>query len=152
MNKLTKEEIQTTWGLTVGKLKKFLEDHKIPDTAKVLIQRVEDSYYEGSDISGFTGTLPDGTFGPLPPGSKAEGWGVYLKKGDQCGWIMDMNELMEEEIARREKGEEPEHPDIEDPKKYIAEITDEDMDQYSPAWCCVFYKDDPDLLFIDLHY
>ena len=33
--------------LTVGKLKKFLEEHpELPDDANVLIQRVEDRYYE----------------------------------------------------------------------------------------------------------
>jgi len=33
--------------LTVGKLKKFLEEHpELPDDANVLIQRVEDVYYE----------------------------------------------------------------------------------------------------------
>ena len=33
--------------LTIGKLKKFLEEHpELPDDALVLTQRVEDKYYE----------------------------------------------------------------------------------------------------------
>ena len=33
--------------LTVGKLRKYLEQHpELPDDANVLIQRVEDKYYE----------------------------------------------------------------------------------------------------------
>ena len=37
--------------LTVGKLRKFLEEHsELPDDALVLTQRVEDKYYEKNGI------------------------------------------------------------------------------------------------------
>ena len=36
--------------LTVGELRKALSEY--PDDAKVLVQRVEDQYYDGVDISG----------------------------------------------------------------------------------------------------
>jgi hypothetical protein len=65
--------------LTVGELKGYLAGY--PDDALVVAQRVEDRYYEGVDISGMTGTLPDGTSGTLPSGSKATGWET-LKKPD----------------------------------------------------------------------
>ena len=34
--------------LTVGDLKKFIEEQGIPDDAKVMIQRVEDKYFENN--------------------------------------------------------------------------------------------------------
>jgi len=79
--------------LTAGGIKKFIEENNIPDTAKVLIERVHDVYYE------------------------KHGWGVYLKPGM--------------------------HSDAGIP---------ETMNQYHPAWCCVKYSDEPNILFIDLHY
>lgn len=100
INELTKDQFQDpryNHGLTVGKLKKYLADHDLPDDALVLIQRVEDRYYE------------------------THGWGVYLKEG---------------EYARDREGN----------------IIKENLQQYHPAWCCLQYEDDKDLLFIDLHY
>ena len=57
MKVITKEEIKEYLGLTVGELKEFINKHNLPDDAKVLIERVEDKYYEN------------------------HGWGVYLKDG-----------------------------------------------------------------------
>ena len=34
---------------------------------------------------------------------------------------------------------------------YLKE-SDQGEQQYSPAWCCVKYRDEEDLLFINLHY
>jgi hypothetical protein len=65
--------------LTVGELKKQLENY--PDDTLVVSQRIEDKYFDGIDISGLTRTLPDGTIGTLPKGSKASGWDV-IKKPD----------------------------------------------------------------------
>ena len=84
--------------LTVGKLKKFLDEHNLPDTAKVVIQRVEDIYYE------------------------KHSWGVFFKEGEHT---------------------------FRDPK---GNIDKESLEQYHPAWCCVKYEDEKDILFIDLHY
>jgi hypothetical protein len=50
------------------------------------------------------------------------GWGVYLKEGEHT--VNDEN----------------------------GNIVKESLEQYHPAWCCVRYKDDSDILFIDLHY
>lgn len=72
--------------LTVGDLKRFLSENKLPDNAKVLIERIEDRYYEEG------------------------GWAVYTKQNDHG-----------------------------------------DLNQYTPAWSCVKYESDNDLLFIDLH-
>jgi len=80
MEKLTKERLTKWQGLTVGQLKDFIEKFHVPDTALVMIERVEDIYFEGVDISGMRGcdVTEDGIF---PPGSKSNGWGVYLKEG-----------------------------------------------------------------------
>jgi hypothetical protein len=99
IKEITKEEINNyTHFLTVGDLKKFLSKHDLPDNAPVLIERVEDVYYEKHD------------------------WGVYLKEGEHT--VNDEN----------------------------GNIVKESLKQYHPAWCCVRFKDDSDILFIDLHY
>lgn len=87
-SKMTKEDLDNSYEhyLTVGTLKKFLEEHNLPDNAKVVVERVEDAYYENNN------------------------WSVYEKD------------------------------------------TDNGKSQYTPAWCAVRYKEDKDLLFIDLHY
>ena len=96
---MRKEEIQKLdHVLTVGKLKKFLVDHNLPDNARVLIQRVEDIYYEKHN------------------------WKVYLKEGFNT--------------------QKDEH----------GNIIKETLDQYHPAFQCVRYIGDEDILFIDLHY
>jgi len=100
MNEMSKEELNKKYKnyLTVGKLKKFLEEHELPDNAKVVIERVEDTYYEDHD------------------------WKVYLKQGDHTTYDESGN------------------------------IDKSTMVQYHPAWCCVKYQGEDDILFIDLHY
>ena len=113
--------------LTVGDLKKFIEEQGIPDDAKVMIQRVEDKYFENND------------------------WGVYLKEGYWYHTASELNENMKAEALRRELGMEPEYS-ITNPLSQVVEIDDTLKEQYHPAWGCVRYGDDTDLLFIDLHY
>lgn len=84
--------------LTVGKLKDFLNRYNLPDDANVVIQRVEDVYYE------------------------KHGWGVYLKKSENTFYDKNGN------------------------------VVKESLEQYHPAWSCVKYKDENDILFINLHY
>lgn len=61
LKEITKEELINSYDhyLTVGRLKEFLNKHNLPDTAKVVVQRVEDVYYEKHN------------------------WGVYLKEMEQ---------------------------------------------------------------------
>jgi len=84
--------------LTVGGLKEFCDKHKLPDSAKVVIQRVEDVYYE------------------------EYGWGVYLKECEHT--VKDSDGI----------------------------IVKSSLEQYHPAWCCVNYEGEKNILFIDLHY
>jgi hypothetical protein len=154
MNKINKKDLYRYTGngfLTVGRLKEFLEKHNLPDDAPVIVERVEDRYYEGNDISGMPGCT-DTEDGIYPPGSKSSGWGVYLKKGDPYHNVETINIRMKDEIRRRKSGEPGEFPGIEDPEKHIQELSDDLKTQYHPVWCPVFYKDDPDVLFLDLHY
>lgn len=60
IKEITKEELQNGYRefLTVGGLKEFLYKHNLPNDSKVVIQRVEDVYYEKHN------------------------WGVYLKEGE----------------------------------------------------------------------
>ena len=136
--------------LTVGELRKALSEY--PDDAKVLVQRVEDQYYDGVDISGLGGCTDteDGTF---PQGSKSDGWPVVLKKADFYHYCLGWNKQMDDEVEERAKGEIGQWP-FENPEKqkYTQEQLDAALDQYSPAFCVVKYKDDPNNLYLDLHY
>ena len=154
MRKLDKKDLfkcASNGFMTVGDLKKFIEENNIPDEAPVIVERIEDSYYEGQDISGMSGceSCPDGIY---PPGSKSEGWGVYLKEGDSYHWTKTMNIRMKEEVTRRKIGEPGKFPKVENPLDHIVELDDTLKNQYHPVWSPVFYKDDPDILFLDLHY
>ena len=115
--------------LTVGKLKEQLYKYPHSD-ALVMIERVGDSYYR------------DG------------GWESQYKKGYHWHNTVSYNKKMEEEITRRERGEEPEYPNMKDPSKYI--FKDESqlvylMEQYHPAFCATTHKDE-EHLYINLHY
>ena len=100
LKEIAKEELTNGYDhfLTVGGLKKFLNKHNLPESAKVVVQRIEDVYYE------------------------KHSWGVYLKEGEHTFKDDDGN------------------------------IVKSSMEQYHPAWCCVKYNDEDDILFIDLHY
>lgn len=127
MKELTREEIDKyTDFLTVGDLKEFLYKHNLPNNAKVLIQRVEDIYYEKHN------------------------WGSYLKEGEHSYYARKHNE----DIESGKYLDKEEYPNIkpENLIPYTEEEIKKSMEQYHPAWCCVRYKDDQDLLFIDLHY
>lgn len=133
MRKLTKEDIfkSSSPCLTVGRLLEFIKENEIPMDAPVMIQRVEDKYYENN------------------------GWGVYLKKGENYYYAEQWNQNMTDEIDRRIKGEEPNFPRIENPVEKMHDLEAEEfdlMEQYHPAWSGVGYKDDTNMLFIDLHF
>lgn len=123
--------------VTVGELLDFIEKYNIPRDGKVLIQRIEDQYFEGCDISGMTGQLPDGTYGKLPPGSKATPWDTIKMPGYQYHLCVKNNK-------RVDSGELPEkfRTSTEDLEKL--------KDEYIVAWSPV--RHDNDNLYIDAHY
>ena len=123
----SREEIlNLKYVLTVGELKAFIEKHNLPDDAKVVTQRVTDFYFEKGN------------------------WKVYRKP----------DHLFNSMLYHNKKVESGEYNDIEKypnmtPESNIA-YSDEDleasMNQYHPANQAVFYDDDPNILFLDLHY
>ncbi len=124
----TKEELTEDHHhrLTVGKLKEFLYKYNLPANAPVMIQRVEDAYYE------------------------RHGWGVYLKEG----WFTHQYKERNAKIASGEYLNKEEYPNL--TEENLIPSTEEEikqsMEQYTPAFSCVGYRDDKDMLFIDLHY
>jgi uncharacterized membrane protein len=127
---LNKEELLSYLNhgyMTVGALKKFIEKHEIPDDALVVVQRVEDFYYEDHD------------------------WKVYLKESEHSNWMKSYNDALDKgEFDDKEK-----YPDFKDEmrKKFTEEQIIEASSQYHPAWCPVLYEDDgKEILFLDLHY
>jgi hypothetical protein len=132
MSKITleinKEELKNQRGLTVGELKEFIEKYNIPDDAPVVTQRVEDHYYENNH------------------------WGVYCKEGYHCWMMRGYNR----KIDSGEYNNKEEYPDMTEEFQRKLYSTEEQIkeanEQYSRAWSCVYYKEDSDILFIDLHY
>jgi len=128
IKEITKEELLNEYNdyLTVGDIKNFLLKHKLPDDAKVVIQRVEDKYYDDHN------------------------WGVYLKKGYHTSTDIEWNENINGKFLDEEK-----YPKLKNKKlsEYTTEELKETMEQYTPAFQCAKYKDDDnDVLFINLHY
>lgn len=127
MKELTKEDLKVySDHLTVGKLKAFLEKYQLPDDAPVLIQRVEDIYFD------------------------KHSWGVYLKESDTTYFARKHNK----DIDDGKFLDKEQFPDfhISHITKTSEEQMKEYMDQYHPAWACAYYKDDKDILFISSHY
>lgn len=127
IKKLTIEEvINQDYGLTVGDLKKFIKEHDIPNNAPVLVQRVEDFYFENN------------------------GWGVLPQKSEWYYQMQEMNEL----IDSGKYSNEDNYPNIKDPEKFRSskEEMEASKDQYVPAWCCVREQDKNNILLIHMHY
>lgn len=112
--------------LTVGALKKFIEEHNIPDDALVMSQRVHDLYFEKN------------------------GWGVYKKHGLFSQQMMEFNQNLEQGVYDNPE----EYPLMTEKHKvpYSQEDIEAAMEQYHPVWSPVKYRDEDDLLFLDLHY
>ncbi len=124
---LTKDDVKGYEDfLTVGELKRFLNEHNLPDNAQVLIQRVKDVYFEKHN------------------------WGVYLKEGYNSFLAKKWNA----DIKSGKYLDKKKYP-LMKPENlvfYTEEELKEEMEQYHPAWACVRYDDDKDILFIDMHY
>ena len=109
--------------LTVGKLKEFLYKHNLPTDALVVVQRVEDIYYEKHN------------------------WETYNKKGYHTAQAEQWNIDIKDKFLDKEK-----YPLVEEQLvSFTEEQLDESMEKYTPAFCCVKY-DNEDILFINLHY
>ena len=114
---------------TIGDIRKFLKQNEdLKDDAVVLIERIEDIYFNKNN------------------------WSVYLEPGDSLYNQDRMNKEMMDEVERRKRGEESEYPKIENPEDYICKIDDSFKDQFIPANCISRHCGEDDLIFIHLHY
>ena len=113
--------------LTVGRLKEALKN--FPDDAVVMIERVEDHYYENN------------------------GWGVQLMENEAVKNAIDWNTEMEAEIALRVAGKEWEYDKVENPElcMYSQEEIESMKSQYHPAFCVTSYNGSKHL-YINLHF
>jgi hypothetical protein len=126
---LSLEELKNDYVIyyTVGDLLDFIKKHKLSRNSKILVERVEDVYYN------------------------KYGWKTVKKEGNaywdrkslinkaKSGVFNDKStypNMTEEHINNIIKSEE---------------ILDETKNEYHPVWCPVKYKDD-DNLYLDLHY
>lgn len=113
--------------MTVGSLKKFMEEHQLPDDAIVVVQRIEDFYYED------------------------HGWEVYLKEAESSNWMKSYNDALDRGVF----DDKEKYPDFKEEmrKKFTEEQITEASAQYHPIWCPVLYEDEGKaILFLDLHY
>lgn len=113
---------------TVGELKKYIEEYNIPDDALVLIQRIEDVYFEENN------------------------WGTVKKEG----WMYTNNkQLIERAKPGGEYHDKEKYPEMTDEHiKGILEMEDELpelQEEYISVFSPVKYKDDNNL-YLDAHY
>lgn len=126
---MTKEELlnKQNLSLTMKQLREFVNKNTdIKDNAPVLIERVEDVYF------------------------KEGGWDLLKVGGFQYHSQLCINNNMQEEIGRRERGEEPEY-EMEDPSKYIA--TEEELETFKEEFYiphCI--TTDKEIVYIYSHY
>jgi hypothetical protein len=109
--------------LTIGELKKIIAN--IPDDGKILIERIEDVYYENNH------------------------WGVVLKEGESYLNAKKWNENIDSETYKNNI----KYPNAENTlRKYSEKELEAEKTQYHPAFCVSTYKDDDNNLYINLHY
>ena len=129
MRELTREELKDYGNkhyLTVGKLKQFIEEHQLKDDSIILVERVKDFYYEENN------------------------WGSYLKESyhTHCAkkWNADIESGKYLDLDK--------YPNMDEHALIPCSDADikETMSQYHPIFTCVNYKDDKDILFLNLHY
>ena len=101
---MTKEELlRKKLHFTMESLRRFVkENEELSDNAPILIERVTDNYFQKRDFNG----------------SEISGWDVLKVEGYHYHSSLAWNEKMQEEIERRERGEEPEY-EMENPSEFI---------------------------------
>ena len=150
MNEITREQLfKMSMNYTVRDLLKFIKDNQISEDAVIVVERVKDSYYEGSDISGMGGctTTPDGIY---PPGSKSTGWSVLCKENMFTHTMREWNQKVKDGIYQNRKS----YPKMSDEMRnhiYSEEEILLSRTQYSSITYAVGYPE-KDILYLDLHY
>lgn len=110
---------------TVGDLLNFIRDNNIPMNAKILLQRVEDVYFEKN------------------------GWKTINKEG----FWFNSSKSFNERIDSKEFNDKEEYPDLKEENlvRFSEEELENSKDKYYPCWSPVKYGDD-DNLYLDAHY
>ena len=101
---MTKEDLlNKKLHFTMESLRRFVkENEELSDDVPVVIERVTDNYFEGRELNGV----------------QIGGWDVLKVEGYHYHSSLEWNEKMQEEIERRERGEEPEY-EMENPSECI---------------------------------
>ena len=101
---MTKEELlNKKLHFTMESLRRFVKENEdLGDDTPILIERVTDNYFEGRELNGV----------------QIGGWDVLKVEGYHYHSSLEWNEKMQEEIERRERGEEPEY-EMENPSEFI---------------------------------
>ena len=123
---VTLEKVESYHSLTVGELKELLYKFNLPKDGKVLIERVEDTYFKNNN------------------------WSVVYKKGSEWYYNQDWNDKFDngyyddkEQFPNYDKTKMKKIP--EDQEKYL-------LDQFHPAQSACKFDDDDKNLYIFLHY
>ena len=101
---MTKEDLlNNKLHFTMESLRRFVKENEfLTDDSPILVERVTDNYFEGRELNGV----------------QIGGWGVLKVEGYHYHSSLEWNEKMQEEIERRERGEEPEY-EMENPSEFI---------------------------------
>ena len=135
--------------LKVGDLLNVIKENNIPEDVSVCYRRIEDSYFDGIDISELQGHKE---------GDKSELWKTIKIKGDtyyeavHYNKQIDKGKLVNEgKLSSDKVGRYYWHDDYKEDRKYI-DLNDESLlDEYIEGFCC-FYNKEKNILCITAHY
>ena len=101
---MTKEDLlNKKLHFTMESLRRFVKENEdLGDDTPILIERVTDNYFQKRDFND----------------NEISGWDVLKVEGYHYHSSLEWNEKMQEEIERRERGEEPEY-EMENPSEFI---------------------------------
>lgn len=140
---MTKEELlnKTNHSLTMKDLREFVENNKdLDDNAPVVVERVLDLYFEGSEWNG----------------KKIDGWSVLKVEGYQYHNSLEWNEKMRKEIELRKVGKGEYEERLNPEEAFFGEKELEEMKEqfYQPHCITTEARDEPSerIVYIYSHY
>ena len=141
--------------LTVGQLLERIKHYNVSEDTKICYQRIEDSYFDGQDISGMRGSEASGAVnGIFPPGFKTDGWNTVKTKGDKYYNAVDFNKELEYAQLVREGKFDPDDVApyyMREDLKPIDLDREDLLDQYIEAFEC-WYDKEQNVFCITAHY
>jgi hypothetical protein len=141
-------------GIKVEDILDYVYKKNIPRNARVIYQRIEDSYFDGIDISGMIcGDDKIAIDDKYPPGSKAEPWETIKIKGESYYSAVNYNKQVEKaKLVKEGKIDKDEIGPyfLRDDVKEIDLNDDKLKDQYVESET-IFYNKDNNVLCISAH-